>query len=206
METAALLYSRIGPAGVALVAVAVFAVYLAVKNIIILWLTARGFNRAAAVINAGTELPGEVLRENSGNPIVTVICEAVGTHGNHSDDLRAEVAYLFNLHFSKVMRDLTLLRVIASVSPLLGLLGTLLGLMGVFGSLTASSSLATGTILAAGIWEAIITTIMGLTLAIPALIVYSLLNLKIRTFHLATVEYSYRLMDESRSFDHIQAV
>jgi biopolymer transport protein ExbB len=195
MQTAAFIYSRIGPAGAALVAVGVFAVYLAVKNMIILWLTAKGFNRAATLINSGADPYKEVLSKNSGNPIIAVICEAVGAHGSHSNDLRAEVAYLFNLHFSKVMRDLTLLRVIAAISPLMGLLGTLLGLMGVFGSLAASSSLATGAILAAGIWEAILTTIMGLTLAIPALIVYSLLNLKIRTFHLATIEYSYRLMD-----------
>ena len=189
------LYAKIGPAGVVLVLVAILAVYLAVKNSIILWLTGRSFSKAEGIINSKAQGLETVITDNLDNPVIAIINDVVNTHGEHSDDLKAEVAYLFSLHFSKVMRDITMLKVIASISPLLGLLGTLLGLMGVFGSLATVTSLATGTILAAGIWEAIITTIMGLSLAIPALVVYSMLGMKVRLFHLATVEYSYRFME-----------
>lgn len=195
MEWFAGLYSRIGAAGVVLVLLGIFVIYFAVKTAVILLLTSRSFNKAAQLINSNAAEQDSVIALNLDNPIVAIINEVVKTHGSHSDDIKAEVAYLFNLHFSKVMRDLTLIRVIAAISPMLGLLGTLLGLMGVFGSLASTTSLSTSTILAAGIWEAIITTIMGITLAIPALIVYHLLRLKLKTFHLATVEYSYRFLD-----------
>ena len=202
MEWFAVLYSRIGAAGVALILLGLLVIYFAVKTAVILVLTSRSFNKAAGVINANGAEQDSVIALNLDNPIVAIVNEVIKTHGSHSDDIKAEVAYLFNLHFSKVMRDLTLIRVIAAVSPMLGLLGTLLGLMGVFGSLASSTSLSTSTVLAAGIWEAIITTIMGITLAIPALIVYHILRLKLKTFHLATVEYSYRFLDRKKHHNH----
>lgn len=198
MEWFAGLYGRIGAAGLVLIILGLLVIYFAIKTAIILFLTGRNFNKAAQVINSNSAEPDSIIALNLDNPIVAIVNEVVKTHGSHSDDIKAEVAYLFNLHFSKVMRDLTLVRVIAAVSPMLGLLGTLLGLMGVFGSLATTTSLSTSTVLAAGIWEAIITTIMGISLAIPALIVYHILRLKLKTFHLATVEYSYRFLDRKK--------
>lgn len=199
MESLITLYGRIGPAGFVLIFLALMVIYFAVKTALIMWHTSKNFYRAAGIINANSAELDAVLAHNRDNPILAIVNEVIKTHGNHSDDIKAEVAYLFNLHFSKVMRDITLVRVIAAISPMLGLLGTLLGLMGVFGSLAASTNLATSTILAAGIWEAIITTIMGISLAIPAMIVYHILRLKMKTFHLATVEYSYRLYDRRQN-------
>lgn len=201
MESWALLYERIGAAGVALIILGLLVIYFAVKTAIILFLTGRDFNKATKVINSSRAEQDSVIAGNLDNPIVAIINEIVNIHGDHSDDIKAEVAYLFNLHFSKIMRDLTLTRVIAAISPMLGLLGTLLGLMGVFSSLASTTSLSTSTVLAAGIWEAIITTIMGISLAIPALIVYHILRLKLKTFHLATVEYSYRLLERKKHYN-----
>ena len=200
MESWALLYSRIGEAGIALILLALLAVYFTVKTAVILFLTSRGFNKATGVLNANTDSVEQdaVISRNLDNPIVSIINEVVKTHGDHSDDIKSEVAYLFNLHFSKVMRDLTLIRVIAAISPMVGLLGTLLGLMGVFNSLASTTGMSTSTVLAAGIWEAIITTIMGICLAVPALMVFHVLRLKLKTFHLATVEYSYRCLDRKK--------
>ena len=195
MEALSNLYGLIGPAGLVLILLALMVIYFAVKTAIIIRLTSKSFDKAAAVINSNSVDLDVVLSRNKDNPILAIVSEVIKTHGHHSDDIKAEVAYLFNLHFSKVMRDITLIRVIAAIAPMLGLLGTLLGLMGVFGSLATSANLATSTILAAGIWEAIITTVMGISLAIPSMIVYHILRLKMKTFHLATVEYSYRLYD-----------
>jgi len=44
----------------------------------------------------------------------------------HSKDLRAEVAYLFHRHFQHVSGSLSALRLISVISPLLGLMGTVL--------------------------------------------------------------------------------
>lgn len=189
------LYEMIGPAGLTLLILGMTAFYLAVKNFIYLLLVERAFHRAARELGANPENRSGIMTRYAKNPVVAIVDDVIRTHGQHSDDLKAEVAYLFHRYFSRAQRDITFIRVIAVISPLLGLLGTLLGLLGVFQALSHTTAVSTSTVLAAGIWEAIITTIMGLTLAIPSLIVYYILSLKLRSFHLAAIEYGYRFLE-----------
>ena len=68
-------------------------------------------------------------------------------------------------------RGLTWLAVIGSVAPLLGLLGTVIGVMNVFFGISASGS-SNLTAVAPGVAEALITTVAGLFVAIPAVLAY----------------------------------
>jgi len=68
-------------------------------------------------------------------------------------------------------RYLDTLGTIAAISPLLGLLGTVIGMVKVFAAIT-THGVGNPTVLAGGIAEALITTAAGLTVAIPALIGY----------------------------------
>ena len=68
------------------------------------------------------------------------------------------------------MRFLPSLEIIAQVSPLIGLLGTVIGMIDSFNELELGGSLVDPSILAGGIWTALLTTAMGLIVAIPALI------------------------------------
>lgn len=72
------------------------------------------------------------------------------------------------VHVARLERGLTLLEIITGVSPLIGLLGTVLGMVTVFDAIT-SQGLGDPQILAAGISKALVTTIAGLCVAIPAL-------------------------------------
>jgi biopolymer transport protein TolQ len=67
---------------------------------------------------------------------------------------------------------LTWLAIIGSVSPLLGLMGTVLGVMNAFIGITAQGT-ANIAAVAPGIAEALITTVAGLAVAIPAVIAYN---------------------------------
>jgi len=67
---------------------------------------------------------------------------------------------------------LTWLAVIGSVSPLLGLMGTVIGVMNAFLGITASGSSNIAAV-APGVAEALITTVVGLAVAIPAVIGYN---------------------------------
>ncbi|MFY9210885.1 MAG: MotA/TolQ/ExbB proton channel family protein [Aestuariivita sp.] len=60
------------------------------------------------------------------------------------------------------------LELIATIAPLIGLLGTVLGMIDAFQALQASGNRADPTILAGGIWEALLTTAAGMAVAIPA--------------------------------------
>ncbi|MBT8487844.1 MAG: MotA/TolQ/ExbB proton channel family protein, partial [Gemmatimonadetes bacterium] len=71
----------------------------------------------------------------------------------------------------ELARGLGWLAVIGSVSPLLGLMGTVIGVMNAFLGITAAGSTNIGAV-APGVAEALITTVAGLAVAIPAVIAY----------------------------------
>ncbi len=78
----------------------------------------------------------------------------------------------------KMKRSLRGLSIIASVSPLLGLLGTVYGMIAAFQTATAAG-MGKADVLAQGIYEALVTTAAGLTIAIPTLLVYQYLNARV---------------------------
>ncbi|MGG7644311.1 MotA/TolQ/ExbB proton channel family protein [Rhodovulum sp. YNF3179] len=65
-------------------------------------------------------------------------------------------------------RGLRALELIASIAPLLGLFGTVLGMIEAFQTLEQSGARADPAALAGGIWEALLTTAAGMAVAIPA--------------------------------------
>ena len=77
-------------------------------------------------------------------------------------------------------KGLMLLSAVARVEPLLGLLGTVLGIVEVFRAVAAAAEgSANMAMLASGIWEALLTTVAGLVVAIPAVLCYTWFSSKI---------------------------
>ena len=81
-----------------------------------------------------------------------------------------EIEILLQKKYLKSQRFLPSLEIIAQVSPLVGLLGTVIGMIDSFNELELGGSLVDPSVLAGGIWTALLTTAMGLIVAIPALI------------------------------------
>jgi len=75
----------------------------------------------------------------------------------------------------RMKRSLRPLKAIAAVAPLLGLLGTVYGMIKAFQKTSASGSAAKVAELAVGIYEALVSTAAGLTLAIPVMLIYQVL-------------------------------
>ncbi len=69
-------------------------------------------------------------------------------------------------------RRLSVLSVLGSVVPLMGLLGTVLGMIKVFSKVAAMGDISDISVLAGGIWEALITTAAGMAVAIPMVLAY----------------------------------
>ncbi|MAX49562.1 MAG: biopolymer transporter ExbB [Gammaproteobacteria bacterium] len=76
-------------------------------------------------------------------------------------------------------RNLTMLGTIATISPLLGLLGTVVGMITAFTGLTETAG-ANPDLLAAGISQALITTAFGLLIAVPGLVLHKYFEHKIK--------------------------
>mgnify|MGYP001235284352 FL=1 len=76
-------------------------------------------------------------------------------------------------------RNLTMLGTTATISPLIGLLGTVVGMITAFTGLTETSG-ANPDLLAAGISQALITTAFGLLIAVPGLVLHKYFEHKIK--------------------------
>lgn len=84
------------------------------------------------------------------------------------DVAREETARVAKRQLGEARVGLGALELISTVAPLLGLLGTVLGMIAAFQALQAAGARADPTLLAGGIWEALLTTAAGMAVAIPA--------------------------------------
>ncbi|MBF0352355.1 MAG: MotA/TolQ/ExbB proton channel family protein [SAR324 cluster bacterium] len=81
----------------------------------------------------------------------------------------------------ELLRYLPLLKLVASIAPLLGLLGTILGMIQAFDSIATSHGPVSPALIANGISQAMLTTAAGLIIAIPSLIAYSMFHMRINS-------------------------
>lgn len=102
-------------------------------------------------------------------------------------------------------KNLFILPTITSLAPFLGLLGTVWGILITFAGMQQSGNLASNSLMLSGLSTALVTTVLGLVIAIPSLISYNYLRQTIKVFcsemqdfgHLllSTVELQYRRVD-----------
>ena len=120
--------------------------------------------------------PGSREELRSHSPLGAVLAALAQTDTEHIEAVRdaalASVAHDLETY-------LTALGIIALISPLLGILGTVVGMIDVFTSVVSASGETTA--LAGGISTALITTAAGLSIAIPTLIAHRLLLRKVDT-------------------------
>lgn len=89
-------------------------------------------------------------------------------HNLPEDRAREEVSRVAKREIASAGVGLRALELIATIAPLLGLLGTVLGMIAAFQALQQSGNRADPALLAGGIWEALLTTAAGMAVAIPA--------------------------------------
>ncbi|PHR84049.1 MAG: flagellar motor protein MotA [Colwellia sp.] len=122
------------------------------------------------------------LIENNSNPRAQLIFQILQLFDNSLLDLNAaksESIRLAQLLIAQLNSYLRVLEVIAMIAPLLGLLGTVLGMIEAFKAMEAAGSQVNPAILSGGIWQALLTTAVGMAVAIPVSIVHSYLERKV---------------------------
>ena len=119
----------------------------------------------------------DTLPESKQNVILSIV-DLISSN-NSKIDIEKEIDSLKNKEFKQIYSFLPSLEVISQVSPLVGLLGTVIGMIDSFNELELGGSLVDPAILAGGIWTALLTTAMGLIVAIPALVSHYFLEKKI---------------------------
>ena len=119
--------------------------------------------------------------EGSTGPLATQISAAMRgiRQGMDPEMVRTETMRFAADTLEACRTGLRPLEVIASLAPLLGLFGTVLGMIEAFRQLEAAGNQVNPAILSGGIWEALLTTAVGLAVAIPAVVALNWLERRI---------------------------
>ena len=120
--------------------------------------------------------------KNSNHPLIMILQKSTNIFKNNSlndEQKSAEIKSEVIQVLKKIESFLPTLDIIAQVSPLLGLLGTVIGMISSFNQLELGGNLVDPSVLAGGIWTALLTTAIGLIVAIPALISHHYFEKKI---------------------------
>lgn len=113
-----------------------------------------------------------VLCEENGSPAAQVLAHGVRKWGRPAVEIEQALLDGGERAVNGLRRYLRVLNAIATISPLLGLQGTVFGMIHSFNQISASDAMGKQEMLAGGISEALLTTAGGLTVAIPALAAY----------------------------------
>ncbi len=124
--------------------------------------------------------------KESNSPVVKVVYEIVTKHivptgccSSSREAIEKSINYVGEREVREMERNLPALLTIAQLSPLLGLLGTVLGMIKAFMVIQQFGGKVNAQVLAGGIWEAMLTTAMGLAVAIPTMLAYSFFTSKL---------------------------
>jgi biopolymer transport protein ExbB len=111
-----------------------------------------------------------VLAEKTPGPVAAIAAEAIRHRGYPGPMVEEAVSMRGSQELERMNENLHVLELIGRVAPLVGLLGTVLGMVNAFRTVAASQGAVDPALLADGIWEALITTVAGMCVAIPALV------------------------------------
>jgi len=135
-------------------------------------------NRVNDLVQAG-DFAGALAAADSqaGRPTSNVIKAGLALRGHSAEVIENGLTEAMLKELPRLERYLTALKVMAAVAPLLGLLGTVTGMINTFQVITVHGT-GDPRLMAGGISEALITTQLGLAVAIPVLVAASLLSRK----------------------------
>jgi biopolymer transport protein ExbB len=143
------------------------------------------------------------------NPVARVMESAVQCGADPTMSVKAVEAEVSRVGSMQIRNLESLLRGLSSIahlSPLLGLLGTVTGMIAAFMRLEEAGSRVDPAILSGGIWEALLTTAFGLTVAIPAMAAFYYLEGEVDRVRAAMKDASIRvLLHFGKSPDHVES-
>lgn len=111
--------------------------------------------------------------------VASLAMDGLMSHSRDIDLLKEELNRVATSKLEQLRAYLRPLEVIATLSPLLGLLGTVLGMILAFQQMEAAGSQVDPSVLSGGIWQALFTTAVGLSVAIPVVAAHNLLERKV---------------------------
>ena len=126
-------------------------------------------------------------------PIAAIIRRGITKHDQGEEKMRVAVEDAGRAEVYHLERGLSWLASIAGIAPMLGFLGTVTGMVSAFQAIETLGGVVNPSDLAGGIWEALITTVFGLVVGIPAAAAYNYFVTRVARFvhdmEVATTEF-----------------
>lgn len=175
-----------GPIIAVLIVLSLASLALIVVKTLQLWAVRSGAAARAAAFeqwSSGDRYAAQQAVATGRSPAdrVTAFAMASLAKGFRGPALEAELARRGNEEVAEMNRLIRVIELIAMISPLLGLLGTVLGMIQSFQELEMAQGAANASVLAGGIWQALLTTAAGLLVAIPAALGAGLLSARVES-------------------------
>lgn len=176
------------------------AVWLSVERMVVLRrgrVIPKAFvERFLRLLEDGELEPAEALQicEENGSPVAMIFAHGIRKWGKMGVEVEQAIIDGGERQVASLRTHLRMLNGISTISPLLGLLGTVMGMLKSFGELAASGSQGRSEDLAKGIALALVATAFGLFIAIPALAVYMYFSSRVDALVMEMDDLSQRLV------------
>jgi biopolymer transport protein ExbB len=154
--------------------------------------------RVRSMVKEGKLSEAEVLCQENASSLANIVGAGLREVGKARAQIKEVVTEVGRREVAILERYVEFLGTIAAVEPLMGLLGTVTGLIRAFQRVEALADKGGGVnpgALAAGIWEALITTAAGLVVAIPAYLGYRYLQARVTSLVVEMEEDSLTLAE-----------
>ena len=157
----------------------VVAIYIFIERCIVISRASKDdptfMNRIRDYIHEGDLENAERLCKKTDTPYSRLILKGVTRIGRPMNDVLVAIENEGNIEVANLGRGFTWLSTTAAGAPMLGFLGTVVGMIEAFVSLEKAGTSANITVLAGGIYQALVTTVAGLIVGIVALFAYNYL-------------------------------
>ena len=152
-------------------------------------------NRIRDYISDGKIRAAVDLCRKTNTPIARMIEKGIERIGRPMGDIQTAIENVANLEVSKLENGLPFLATVAGGAPMIGFLGTVLGMVRAFMNLSTAGGTVDMALLSGGMYTAMITTVAGLIVGIPAYFGYNYLVARIEKLVFRMEANSIAFMD-----------
>jgi biopolymer transport protein ExbB len=149
--------------------------------------------RVARLVVEGNDEEALAVSRQNNSPMGRVLEKAIQARNLDRNTLESVIVNATENEVRELSAYLQALATIGNIAPLLGLLGTIIGMIKAFMVIQDMGGKVNAAVLAGGIWEAMLTTALGLAVALPTMVAHSYLLAKVD-------KYEARLQNGSMLF------
>lgn len=188
-----------GPVGIPLLLCSIVSVAICLERLLYYLLTSTNTNRLRQTIkwtlnHRGVSEAAAIAKRTRG-PVAAVLYAGLTANSFSRESMEAAMEIAAQREIAKLEKRLRALDVIVTISPLLGLLGTVTGIIRTFNIMSQLQGLTTPQALSGGLAEALLSTAIGLIIAIPTLVMSHFFNGLVDRFVLDMNESATQLLE-----------